>query len=99
MPGYHFFATLMKTLFSILLFLITSIYVLPVKETFTDCNNICLTDVEDEKEKTKKKEKELFSFSNSYSKIIDSYSSTHSLVSYNIFILLKTVETPPPDLA
>ena len=89
----------MKTLFSILLLLLTSIYILPVKETLVDCNNICLTDVEDEKQKNKKKEKELFSFSNSYIKIRDSYTSTHFRVSFNIPILLRTVETPPPDFS
>ena len=87
----------MKTLFSILLFLITSIYVLPVKKTFMDSNKICLTDVEDEKDKSKKKEKELFSFSNTYIKIKDFYTCTHYRVRFNIPILLRTVETPPPD--
>lgn len=64
-----------------------------------DCNNICLTDAEDEKQKNKKKEKELFSFTNSYIKIKDSYTSTHFRVGFNIPILLRTVETPPPDFS
>lgn len=72
---------------------------LPVKETFTDFNSICLTDVEDEKEKTKKKEKELFSFGSSYNKITDSYTSTHYRVTFSVPFLLHTVETPPPDFS
>lgn len=89
----------MKKLFSILLFLITITYVLPVEETFADCNNICLTEAEEEKEKTKKKEKELFLFNYSYSNINDSYTSTHYRGTFNIPILLHTVETPPPDFS
>ena len=72
---------------------------MPVKETFMDSNNICLTDVEDEKQKSKKKEKELFSFINTYIKIKESYTSTHFRGSFNIPILLRTVETPPPDFS
>lgn len=64
-----------------------------------DSNNICLTDTEVEKDKTKKKENELFSFSNSYFIINDSYTSIHSRVSFNVPVLLHTVETPPPDIA
>ncbi len=72
---------------------------MPVYEAFTDLNGICLTDVEDEKEKTKQKAKELFSFSSSYNKITDSYTSTHYRVTFSVPLLLHTVETPPPDFS
>jgi hypothetical protein len=72
---------------------------LPVKETFMDGNNICLTDVEDEKENNKKKEKELFSLSNSYFELKDSYNITYKVFTFKAHALLHTVETPPPDFS
>lgn len=86
--------------FSILLLVITSLYVLPVKEAFANTSAVCMTDIEEEKDDTRNKEKikELFSFSNSYSIIADAYNCKHQYITFSIPVLLHTVETPPPDL-
>lgn len=85
--------------FSILLLVITSLYVLPVKEAFANTSAVCMTDMEEEKDDTRNKEKikELFSFSNSYNIITDDYSCKHQFISFSIPVLFHTVETPPPD--
>jgi hypothetical protein len=89
----------MKMIFSLLLLVIASLYVLPVKEAFANTSAVCMTDMEEEKDDIKNKEKikELFSFSNSYSIIADDYSCKHQFITFSIPVLLNTVETPPPD--
>jgi hypothetical protein len=90
----------MKTLLSILLLLITSLYILPVKEMLSKGNAICMADMDGEKEENEKKEKskELFSFNNSPFTIIDNYSNQHQFVSFNIPAPQHTIETPPPNV-
>jgi hypothetical protein len=90
----------MKILPSILLLLITSLYILPVKEILSKGNAICMADMDGEKEENEKKEKvkELFSFNNSSFTIADDYFNQHQFVSFNITVPLHTIETPPPDL-
>lgn len=85
--------------FSILLLLITSLYVLPVKETFANVSAICMTDMEEKEENNKKEKiKELFSCSNSYMITEDTYKCTHQHTVVSIPAILHTIETPPPDL-
>jgi hypothetical protein len=57
--------------------------------------------MDEDKEENNKKEKakDLFSFSNVYIVIKDTYRLTHYFLSFSIPVLLHTVETPPPDLA
>lgn len=90
----------MKFFLSILLLLSTAFYVLPLKEILTGKQSICVTNLDEVKEEGNKKEKnkELFSFSNIYTIVNDSYSSTHHYISFTIPVLLQTIETPPPDL-
>jgi hypothetical protein len=91
----------MKMLLSILLLLITSLYILPVKEMLSKGNAVCMADMDEEKEENEKKEKskELFSFCNTTVLYTDNYSRLHQFVSFNIPVPLHTIETPPPDLA
>jgi uncharacterized protein YgfB (UPF0149 family) len=91
----------MKILLSILLLLITSTYILPVKEMLAKGNAVCMADMDEEKEENEKKEKskELFSFSNTLVILTHSYHNIHQFVSFNIPVPLHTIETPPPDLA
>ena len=90
----------MKIFLSILLLLITSFYVLPLKEILIEDNAICVTDPEELKEESIKKEKvkELFSFTRAYIIANDSYSSTHQYVTFILPVLVHTIEIPPPDL-
>lgn len=90
----------MKMVYSILLLLVTSIYILPVKETITGNTSIAMFDNGEAKDENKKteKQKDLFSM-----KVAVRYSSkftnspTSTLFSF-IPVLLHTVETPPPDI-
>lgn len=89
----------MKTVLSILLFLVTCIYILPVKETIKGNVLISLADMDDTKEENSKKEKqkELFSITITVRLInkitVGGYSHIHSPVPASLHI----VETPPPD--
>jgi hypothetical protein len=91
----------MKCFLSILLLLTTVFYVLPVNEILTAGYDICMADIDVEKQENNKKEKnkDLFSFSNVYTTLKDSYSFTHQCKSFSVPVLLQTIETPPPDLA
>jgi uncharacterized protein YxeA len=91
----------MKIIVSILLLLITSLYILPVKEMLTKGNAVCMADMDEEKEENEKKEKskELIFFNNTAFDFNNNYSSLHQFVSFNIPVPLHTIETPPPDLA
>jgi type III secretory pathway component EscU len=91
----------MKFFLSILLLLTTAFYVLPVKEILTAGHDICNVDMDEEKEDINKKEKakELFSSSNIYTIIKDTYSHTHHFLTLSVPVLLHTIETPPPDVA
>jgi hypothetical protein len=83
-----------------LLLLITSLYILPVKEMLSKGNAICMADMDGEKEENEKKEKskELFSFNNAAFTLANNYSSQHQFVSFNIPVPLHTIEIPPPNL-
>ncbi|MBK7434869.1 MAG: hypothetical protein IPI66_13885 [Chitinophagaceae bacterium] len=89
----------MKRLFSILLILTTSLYVLPVKEVIHLGDPVCMMDMDEAKEETSKKEKnkELFSLSANYLCQQDSYSCLHQMVPVSLPVQLHLVETPPPD--
>jgi carbonic anhydrase len=91
----------MKFFLSILLLLTTAFYVLPVKEILIAGHSICSVDIDEEKEESNKKEKakELFSSSNIYTIIKDTYSLTHHFLTFLVPVLLHTIETPPPDVA
>jgi hypothetical protein len=91
----------MKFIISILLLLITSAYILPVKEMLYGHADICMTDMDADKEDCSKKEKakDLFFYSNTFVVIKDSYNIAHGNISFAIPSLLHTVETPPPDIA
>ena len=73
---------------------------LPLKEILTGKQAVCVTDLDEVKEESNKKEKakELLSFSNIYSIVKDSYSSTHHYISFTIPLLLQNIDTPPPDV-
>jgi hypothetical protein len=90
----------MKIIISILLLLITSLYILPVKEILSKSSAMCMADMDGEKEENEKKEKskELFSSGNTTVAYMDNYSSRHQFVSFNITVPLHTIETPPPNL-
>ena len=89
----------MKFLLSILLLLITSIYILPVKEALKGGTAICLADIENEKDESNKKEKlkEFFLASASDIFLTITYYSRHQHIAFNIPVPLHTIETPPPD--
>jgi hypothetical protein len=91
----------MKIILSILLLLVTGIYILPVKEHFSDNAVSCTADMDNEKEETKKKEKEkeLFSFTTASFFANSFYGNMYRHLSFSIPVPLHTVETPPPDLA
>jgi uncharacterized protein YxeA len=90
----------MKIIVSILLLLITSLYILPVKEILSKSSAMCMADMDGEKEENEKKEKskELFSFNNTAFPLTNNYSSQHQFVSFNITVPLHTIEVPPPNL-
>jgi hypothetical protein len=92
----------MKIVFSILLLLITGIYILPVKETLKSGSAVCMADMDSEKEDCSKKEKnkDLFSYINTAYVIVNNVcNNKYHHISFCIPALLHTVETPPPDLA
>lgn len=90
----------MKLVISILLLLITSLYVLPVKELLNEGTAICMVDIEDEKEESKKeKNKELFTSIYSVAFFDQNTCVQYSLNNIHRPFVLHTVETPPPDLA
>jgi hypothetical protein len=91
----------MKMLLSISLLLITSLYILPVKEMLIKGNTVCMADMDEEKEENEKKEKSKELFSTIITSVLytDDYSSLHQFISFNIPVPLHTIETPPPDLA
>jgi hypothetical protein len=91
----------MKIVISILLLLITSIYILPVKEMLSKGNAVCMADMDEEKEENEKKEKSKELFPTVITTVLytDNYSSLHQFISFNIPVPLHTIETPPPDLA
>ncbi len=90
----------MKIIVSILLLIITSLYILPVKEMLSKSSAICMADMDGEKEENEKKEKskELFSFNNTAVTLINNYSYRHQFVCFNIPVPLHTIETPPPNV-
>jgi hypothetical protein len=90
----------MKIILSILLLLVTAIYILPVKQHFSDNTVVCTADTDNEKEEIKKKEKgkELFSFSTASFFTNSFYGNMYGHLSFSIPVPLHTVETPPPDL-
>lgn len=94
-----FFAKSMKLILSILLFLITSFYVLPISEICKNNTAICLSDVDDEIEENIKKEKskELFSFTTLYSVPKSICNHTYTPTHFKVLLLLHIVETPPPN--
>jgi hypothetical protein len=92
----------MKFILSILLLLITSVYILPVKEMLCKSDSICMADMDSEKEDCSKKEKnkDLFSYINTAYVIVNNVcNNKYHQISFSIPALLHTVETPPPDLA
>ena len=82
-----------------MLLLITTIYILPVKEVVKGGAAICMADMENEKEETDKKEKLKDFFSVSASDIFLNLAccNRHQHIAFNIPVPLHTIETPPPD--
>jgi hypothetical protein len=91
----------MKVFLPILLLLVTSLYILPVKEMFYGHTDVCLTDMDTDKDDCSKKEKakELFSYNIPVVLIKKSHCIPQYYLSPAIPSLLHTVETPPPDRA
>ncbi len=91
----------MKFVLSILLLLITSTYLLPVKELLADKHKICMADMDEQKEDCYKKEKakEFFNFAPDLTFISCTYNVTQHYFTPAVTTLLHTVETPPPDIA
>jgi hypothetical protein len=89
----------MKVILSILLLLITSLYILPVKEMFNKSNSVCMADRDEEKEENeiKEKSKELFSFTPSVFFISESICCLSQHITFNIPVSHYTIDTPPPD--
>jgi hypothetical protein len=89
----------MKFFLSILLFLITSVYILPVKEIIDNSNDICMADMDDEKGESEKKEKakELFYSIVSDIAVKNLNRCWHQHAAFNIPMPLHTIESPPPD--
>ena len=82
-----------------MLLLITTIYILPVKEAVRGGFSICMADMENEKEESNKKEtpKDFFPApaSDIFLKMTCSKRQHH--IAFNIPVSLHTIETPPPD--
>lgn len=89
----------MKIGLSILLLLITAVYILPVKQYCIGEAVVCTTDMDNEKEENnkKEKEKELFSHIAAYHFKNPFHFNTYGHLAYSIPVPLHTVETPPPD--
>jgi hypothetical protein len=89
----------MKIILSILLLFITSLYILPVKETLTKGNAVCMADMDEEKEENEKKEKskELFAAPPSVLFISESICCLSQHITFNIPVSHYTIDTPPPD--
>jgi hypothetical protein len=85
---------------SIFLIVITSIYVLPVKELLCEKQHICMADMDETKDDVCKKEKvkDLFAFTPMVFFIEANYHVRHLHPAPGINTVLHTVETPPPDL-
>ena len=91
----------MKIVLSILLLLITAVYILPVRQYCIGEVVVCTTDMDNEKEENnkKEKEKELFSGTASYHFKNSFRHNIYGHLSFSIPVPLHTVETPPPDFA
>jgi hypothetical protein len=89
----------MKFLVSILLLLITTIYILPVKEAVNGGFSICMADMENEKEESDKKEKPKDFFPTPVSDLFLKMRCCNrpQHIAFNIPVPFHTIETPPPD--
>ena len=91
----------MKIVLSILLLLITSMYLLPVKEFLKAGTAVCLTDMDEKKEENcnKEKLKDLFSSNIPDWCVENACNNLQQYIYFTIPVPLHTVETPPPDPA
>lgn len=89
----------MKFLISILLLLVTTIYILPVKEAVKCGFSICMADIENDKEESNKKEKPKDFFPATASDIFLKMAccNRQQHIAFNIPVPLHIIETPPPD--
>jgi hypothetical protein len=90
----------MRIVLSILLLVVTALYVLPVKELLCDETiSVSMADADEEKNENKKKEKEIvfYSFADKFSLGSNEATPITFHYYYNIPVLLHTVETPPPN--
>ena len=88
-------------LLSIFLIVVTSIYVLPVKELLTEKQHICMADMDETKDDVCKKEKvkDLFTISSPAFFIPVNRQAMPFHPAAGTITVLHTVETPPPDQA
>lgn len=91
----------MKRLFTILLLLVTSCYILPVKDYLKQQDRYCLADMDESKEESAKKEKSKDFLGLTPALFISTLSISYAeaVLPSSVPLLLHTVETPPPDLA
>jgi hypothetical protein len=89
----------MKIVLSILILLVTCLYLLPVKELFKSETAVCMADMDEEKEETCNKEKVKdminFSISNMVFVSFSMYRQQHSATKMPVMFYI--IETPPPD--
>ncbi len=89
----------MKMAISILLLLMTAVYLLPVKESLGFRSTYCINDIDETKTENSDKEKvkDLISFSYEYFIALNPTKSIPVIEYWNAELQLHIVETPPPD--
>jgi hypothetical protein len=90
----------MKMALSILLFLVTCTYILPVKEIIKNNTVISMTDMDETKDENNNKEKQKEFFFISGAGLLMNKTAPNPLIRFipAVPVLLHTIETPPPDL-
>jgi NAD-dependent SIR2 family protein deacetylase len=89
----------MKALLTILLIVITSLYVLPVKEMLTEKATVCCTDIEEEKaeKNNKEKVKEFFYTDHLHYPVQKFTRNKYSVIDYAANTYKIFADGPPPD--
>ncbi|MEI7473132.1 MAG: hypothetical protein WCJ85_12800 [Chitinophagaceae bacterium] len=91
----------MKIAISILLLLMTAVYLLPVKESLGFRSTYCINDIDETKTENadKEKVKDLISFNHAYCIALNPTKPVPVIEYWNAALQLHIVETPPPDFS
>ncbi len=91
----------MKIAISILLLLMTAVYLLPVKESLGFRSSYCINDIDEAKTENTEKEKvkDLISFRHEYFIAVNPIRPIPVIEYWNAALQLHVVETPPPDFS